>query len=259
MPSYVRGHVETGYDDVGAGPPLLVIPGGGLNSTRGFFTAQGPFDPAVEFGDAYRCITPDLRNARGGSSAGPLEVDRSWDSYTDDHLALMDHLGVERFLVIGFCIGAPLMWNLIQRAPDRIAAAVFAQPSGYNPEWPNRFYDNYIKNWVPTLLETHPGVTQEEAEAFLHDLYRRRADFVFTVSRAYVGECETPILVLPDDTPPHPFAIGMDMALLSPNSQVSLYPWAGSSTTISMAVRHVRMFLDAHQPAPIESSAQPAR
>jgi pimeloyl-ACP methyl ester carboxylesterase len=56
--------------------------------------------------------------------------DRRWDSHTGDHLGLMDHLGIDKFMVLGFCIGGPLIWNLIKRAPDRVAGAVLAQPSG---------------------------------------------------------------------------------------------------------------------------------
>ncbi len=56
----------------------------------------------------------------GGQSTGPLEIGRPWDAYTDDHLGLMDHLGIEKFMVLGFCIGGPFIWNLLRRAPDRI-------------------------------------------------------------------------------------------------------------------------------------------
>jgi pimeloyl-ACP methyl ester carboxylesterase len=129
--------VQISYSDIGAGTPLFVIQTGGLNSTRNFFVRDSPFDPTEAFSSTYRCITVDLRNARDGSSSGPVEVDRASDSYADDHLTLLDQLGIDKFLVIGFCIGAPLIWNLVKRAPDRVAAAVFAQPSGYNPEWPN--------------------------------------------------------------------------------------------------------------------------
>ena len=113
---------------------MLVIPGGGLNSTiAGLSGASSPFNPMVEFKGEYHCITQDLRNAKGGQSSGPLEADRPWDSYTDDHLALMDHLGIDKFFVHGFCIGGPLIWNLLKRAPDRVVAAVLAQPSGSRP------------------------------------------------------------------------------------------------------------------------------
>ena len=86
-----------------------------------------------EFKNEYHCITMDLRNAKGGQSSGPLEIDRPWDAYADDQLGLMDHLGIKEFMVMGFCIGGPFIWNLLKRAPERIVAAVLAQPSGFVP------------------------------------------------------------------------------------------------------------------------------
>ena len=68
-----------------------------------------------------------------GQSSGPLEIDRPWDSHTDDQLALMDHLGIDKFMVLGFCIGGPLIWNLLKRAPDRVVAGVLASPRARVP------------------------------------------------------------------------------------------------------------------------------
>ena len=107
MPFYERGNVRIFYEEVGSGIPLLIIPGGGQNSTIAWARANAPFNAAEELKGEYRCITADLRNAPSGQSTGPLEIDRPWDSYTDDHLALMDHLGAKRFVVLGFCIGGP--------------------------------------------------------------------------------------------------------------------------------------------------------
>ena len=135
MPFYERGDVRIHYAEAGAGYPLLVIPGGGLNSTIAGL-ANHPFNPMVELADEYRCISMDLRNANGGESTGPLEIDRPWDAYADDQLGLMDHLGIREFMVLGFCIGGPFIWNLLRRAPERIVAAVLAQPSGFRPEMP---------------------------------------------------------------------------------------------------------------------------
>src|SRR3954466_14971042 len=86
MSFYEKGQVRIRYEEAGAGYPLLIIAGGGLNSTISALRRGAPFDPIAEFKDEYRCIASDLRNADGGESTGPLEIDRPWDAYTDDHL-----------------------------------------------------------------------------------------------------------------------------------------------------------------------------
>jgi len=120
---YEKGKVRIRYDEAGSGFPLLLIAGGGLGS-RMAGLATSPFNPIAELKGEYRCIYSDLRNANEGESSGPLEVDRPWDAYADDHLGLMDHLGINKFMVLGFCIGGPFIWNLLKRAPERIVATV---------------------------------------------------------------------------------------------------------------------------------------
>jgi pimeloyl-ACP methyl ester carboxylesterase len=248
MPVIEKGAVRINYDETGSGFPLLIIPGGGLNSSMGYL--KSPFNPMVTFKDDYRCIAADLRNARDGKSSGPLEIDRPWDAHTDDQLAVMDHLGIDKFLVLGFCIGGPFAWNLIRRAPDRVVAAVLAQPSGHRPELPDQFYANNMKGWGPDLVARRPDITLEQVSAFLTRMYRERADFVFTVTRDFVRGCQTPVLILPDDIPPHPYATAMEAAMLAPNSEVSLYPWKEPKERIPLAIRHIHSFLRAHQQWP---------
>jgi hypothetical protein len=60
--------------------------------------------------------------------------------------------------------------------------------------------------------------------------------------------CQTPILVLPDDVPAHPYVVAMETVHLAPNAQVSLYPWKDTPDKIPLAVRHIRTFLRAHRP-----------
>ena len=135
MSFFEKGAVRIHYEEAGSGYPLLLIAGGGLNSNIAGITGDyPPFHAMKEFGNEYRCVAFDLRNAPPGQSSGPLEIDRPWDSHTDDQLALMDHLGFDKFMVMGFCIGGPLIWNLIKRAPDRVTAAVLAMPSGSRPK-----------------------------------------------------------------------------------------------------------------------------
>ena len=81
MPFYEREPVRIYYEEVGSGFPLLIIPGGGLNSTLS--SLASPFNPMDRYKDDFRCISSDLRNASLGQSSGPLEIDRPWDAYSD--------------------------------------------------------------------------------------------------------------------------------------------------------------------------------
>src|SRR5437016_12936719 len=94
MSFFERGAVRIHYEEAGSGFPLLLIAGGGLNSTiAGLRGSTHPFNAIEEFKGEYRCIASDLRNANAGQSSAPLEIDRPWDAYTDDHHGLMDHPG----------------------------------------------------------------------------------------------------------------------------------------------------------------------
>jgi pimeloyl-ACP methyl ester carboxylesterase len=234
----------------GSGFPLLLIAGGGLNSVISGL-ARGPFDPVAEFKGEYRCIATDLRNANPGPSSGPLEVDRPWDSHTEDHLGVMDHLGINKFMVMGFCIGGPLVWNLLKRAPDRVVAAVLAQPSGFRPEMPNLSYENNMTGWGPELVKRRPDITMDTVDKFLTKMYRTNPDFVWTVTRDFVRNCQTPVLILPDDIPAHPYAVAMEAAMLAPKAEVSMFPWKEPKERIPLAVRQIRSFLGAHRPASV--------
>src|SRR5947209_6289428 len=80
-------------------------------------------------------------------------------------------------------------------------------------------------------------------------MYRSNADFVFTVRRDFVKSCQTPVLILPDDVPAHPYAVALESAHLAPNTQVSIYPRKANPEQIQLALRHVRAFLKANRPA----------
>ncbi len=248
MPFYENGDVRIHYDEAGSGFPLLLIPGGGLNSNIRVWTASGPFDAMNEFKDRFRCITMDQRNATGGQSTGPLRMDNPWDGYADDQLGLMSYLGCEQFMVLGCCIGGPFLWNLIQRATQRVVAAVMCQPRGFRPENPTLFYDNNMRDWGPPLCQRNPAITIAMVDTYLNAMYTSRADFVFTVTRDFVRDCQTPVLIMPDDVPPHPYEVAMESANLAPNSEVTIFPWKDTQEHLAEAVGHVHRFLLAHEP-----------
>lgn len=247
---FEKGSTRIYYEEAGAGFPLMMLPGGGLNSTVEGLKRGNPFDAIGEFKSEYRCITADLRNAPTGQSSGPVEVNRPWDAYADDHLGLMDHLGIDKFMVMGFCIGGPFIWNLLKRAPNRIVAAVVAQPVGWRPEMRDRSYAGaFWKTWPAQITEKRRDVTLQTAEQFIVNMFETNPDFVFTVTRDFVRGCQNPVLVLPDDVPAHPYAPAMECAMLAPNAEVSMFPWKEPKERIPIAIRQMRSFLRAHRPA----------
>ena len=248
MPSYTRGDVRIHYEEVGSGFPLLVTPGGGLNSVISGWPNQ-VFNAMEVFKDDFRCITMDQRNANGGQSSGPVQVEDPWGAFADDQLGLMDHLGIQEFLFMGYCIGGPFAFKLIERAPERVAAAVFCQPVGHSSKTPDSMYDSGLESWGPPLCEHRDDVTMEIVEQYLHNLYRIQPDFMYSVSREFASECQTPILVMPDDTPSHSLEAAMALVDLAPKAEVTPYPWKEDDGTKAKTIEQVRDFLKRHIPA----------
>src|SRR5271168_4339285 len=155
---YEKGDVRIRYQEVGSGFPLLVTPGGGLNSRiAGWSTAV--FNAMELFKNDFRCITMDQRNATGGESTGPIPVDDPWGAFADDQLGLMDHLGIRQFFFMGYCIGGPFALKLLERAPERVVAAVLCQTVGHRPENPDVMYNSGKDVWAPELLARRPELT----------------------------------------------------------------------------------------------------
>jgi pimeloyl-ACP methyl ester carboxylesterase len=244
---YEKGSVRIRYREVGSGFPLLVTPGGGLNSRISNW-ATAVIDAMRELKGDFRCITMDQRNATGGESTGPIPVDDPWGAFADDQLGLMDHLGIRQFFFFGNCIGGSFALKLMERAPDRIVAAVLSQPIGHRPENPDVMYDSGRDGWAKEFRTRRPDVSMETIEKYLHALYRVRPDFVYSVSREFVRNCQTPMLVLPDDTAAHAYQTAIDVASLAPNAEITVYPWKDPPELKIRTINRVRRFLKAHLP-----------
>ena len=216
---YQKGDVRIRYEETGSGFPLLVTPGGGLNS-RVSNWPTAVINAMEAFKNDFRCITMDQRNANGGESTGPVPVDNPWDAFADDQLGLMDHLGIREFFYMGYCIGGCFAGKLMQRAPNRVVAAVFCQSVGHRPENPTVMYRHSKENWVPDFMKRRPDVSADTIEKYLHNLYAVQPDFLYSVSRDFIRNCRTPMLVLPDDVPGHPLQTSIDVASLAPNAEI---------------------------------------
>ena len=240
-----KGGAKLHYEEFGSGFPLLAIAGGGLSSVISMLNQ--PFDVIEEFRGNHRVIAIDLRNAKDGQSTGPVEGEKGWDMFTEDQLAVLDHLGVDKFAVIGFCIGGPLIWNLLKHTQGRATAAILAQPSGWRPELPTYNYDNNMKMYAPELVKRRPDIKLEQIDLLLKNMYTgSHADFAFSVTRDWVKTCQTPVLIMPDDIPAHPYAVAMEAAMLAPHSEVSMFPWKEPKERIPVGVRQIKSFLKAH-------------
>src|SRR5690242_8222798 len=177
MPFYQKGAVRIRYEEVGSGFPLLVTPGGGLNS-RVSNWPTAVFNAMEVFKGDFRCITMDQRNANGGESTGPVSVDDPWGAFAGDQLGLMDHLGIREFFYMGYCIGGCFAGKLLERAPERVVAAVFCQTVGHRPEDPEVMVRHSTDNWLPDFKKRRPEVSDDTIEKFFHSLWRAQPDFL---------------------------------------------------------------------------------
>jgi len=253
MPFYEKDDVRIRYEETGSGFPLLLVPGGGLNS-RVSNWPNAVFNAMEIFKTDFRCITMDQRNANNGESTGPVPVDNPWDAFADDQLGLMDHLGIHEFLYMGYCIGGCFAGKLMQRAPNRVVAAVFCQTVGYRPEDPPVMYRHSKENWVPDFMKRRPDVSADIIEKYLHNLYAAQPDFLYSVSRDFIRSCPTPMLVLPDDIASHPLQTSIDVALLAPNAEITVFPWKEPEELKQRTIERVRRFLRTH--VPMRAAAQ---
>jgi pimeloyl-ACP methyl ester carboxylesterase len=242
---YEKGNVRIRYAEIGTGFPLLATPGGGLNS-RIEVWSRAVINIPEEFKNDFRVITMDQRNATGGESTGPVPADDPWGAFADDQLGVMDHLGIEKFCFFGNCIGGPFAMKLMERAPQRVVAAILSQPVGHNPAIPDYMYDAG-KAWAKELRERRPDIAMDAIDKYLHDLYRARPDFVYSVPRDFAKSCQTPMLVLPDNVDAHPLVASIDVASLCPNAEITVFPWKEPPELKARTINRARSFLKRHQ------------
>jgi pimeloyl-ACP methyl ester carboxylesterase len=213
MPIFERDNIKLYYEEYGAGFPILLIAPGGMRSALSFWqgTAWNPIEQLVPH---YRVIAMDQRNA--GRSVAPIRATDSWHVYTEDHLALLDHLGVDRFHVAGMCIGGPYCLGLIQAAPQRVASAVLFQTIGLLNN--RQAFFEMFDNWADELKPGRPEVGQDAWESFKTSMYS--GDFLFNVSREFVSSCQTPLLVLLGNDLYHPEETSREIATLAPKATI---------------------------------------
>ena len=241
MPRFDNGPTSIYYEEHGRGFPLLLLAPGAMNSTVEMW-ASAAINPLALYSDDFRLIAMDQRNA--GRSTGPLDVADPWGSFASDQLALLDHLGIGAFHVMGCCIGGSFVLKLIEQAPTRVAAAVLEQPVGIVKD-NGRLFEAVWRTWGNQLAAVRADIDAETVEGFGTRMFD--GEFVLSVQRDFVRSCPTPMLVLPGVDDYHPTATGREIAALAPRGAL-LEPWRDSAEHLERAVEAIRRFLRIHTP-----------
>jgi pimeloyl-ACP methyl ester carboxylesterase len=239
VPYVVRGKTRIWYEEQGSGFPMLTLAPGGMASTVAAW-GHAALNPLAAYAGQYRMIAMDQRNA--GRSAGPLETADPWGAYAADQLAVMDHLGIGRFLVFGCCIGGPFILKLLELAPERIVAAVLEQPAGVTDD--NRVLFSDWGKWGRQVASGRDDLDSGEAAAFAARMWA--GDFVLSVTRDQVRSFTTPMLVLPGVDDHHPAELGREIAAFAPGAQL-IEPWKDPGH-LPAATESVGRFLREHTP-----------
>lgn len=244
MTQFSYADVSIRYEESGnpQGFPLLLLAPGALNSTVEAWTLA-PINPLVSYTEDFRLIAMDQRNA--GGSTGPFAIDDPWGSFVGDQLALMDHLGIDRFFALGCCIGCSYALKIAELAPERLVAAVLEQPIGLEDN--ADLWLNGRTNWAKGLVEKRSDLNAEDAEAFGVAMWER-SDFVFSVTRDFVRTVAQPLAVLPGVDKAHPHPTGIEVAELAPHAEL-IDPWRGDDEVLAAATARVLEFLREHVPA----------
>lgn len=240
MPTFEHAGATIYYEEHGQGFPLLLFAPGGMRSSIAFWQ-RAPFDPIREFSNEYRVIAFDQRNA--GRSRAPIDAQDGWHSYAADHLALLDHLGIERCFALGGCIGGAFALRLCVSAPERVAAAVLQQPIGHSPQNRELFYELF-DGWAKELAAQHPEASPAALRSFRENMYG--GEFVFSVTREAVRALETPLLVLMGNDVYHPTDTSREICLLGRRTQL-IERWK-EPDVVPETVRKLRSFFAANRP-----------
>lgn len=219
MAVYSNGETQLAYEVHGTGFPILLIAPGGLRSERSMWRGS-PLNPIAELSNYFRVVAMDQRNA--GESKGPIESGHNWNTYTEDQLSLMSHLGHEQFAVVGMCIGGPYILNLLKSAPQRIVASAVMQTIGRDNN--REEFLAMFDGWAEQLHASDPqGYPQEPLIKLRGRMFENDLTFM-AMREEEIEECIKPMLILDGADTYHPAASSQRLAELQPHAQ-RIHEW----------------------------------
>src|SRR5258705_4293460 len=127
MPTIERNGATIYYEEFGRGFPILTFAPAGLQSVIDVWgRPAAPVNPTTEFAGSFRVIAMDQRNA-GGRSRALISAQDGWQTYLADHVAVLDHLGIERCHLYGQCIGGAVDNPKLEAHAPRLASPPLRQ------------------------------------------------------------------------------------------------------------------------------------
>jgi len=159
--------INTYYEVVGSGPPLLMMAAGGFDATVEKWRSAGIWTevrPLETFTDKYTCIVYDRRE----SSLSGGKVERvTWTSYAQEAIGLLRHLDIERAFILGGCMGCSPAVAFAVAYPEATLGLVLHHPVGGVRWWLN----------ASGRFQSHIGYVRERGLASVVELAREKKAF----------------------------------------------------------------------------------
>jgi len=116
MPTIRANELEIAYDDIGTGPPLVLLHGASTTGRQTF----APLIPMLA--DSFRLVLPDARGHGRTRWDAANGFKAEW--LVDDLSALVDGLDLPTFHLMGYSMGAMTALGFAVAAPDRLRTLV---------------------------------------------------------------------------------------------------------------------------------------
>ena len=233
------GEVRFAYEDIGEGPTVLCLAPGGLSASRIDTWQRVSWNPLTALAGSYRIVAMDQRNT--GTSFAPITAADGWGSYAADQVALMDHLGIDQFAVVGMCIGGAFIMRLLADAPERVTAAVALQPIGLDDN--RETFLGLFDSWRDSIAAEHPEANAADWEGFRSGLFG--ADrLTWSVDDEFLARVTHPLLVLQGDDEYHPSSVSKQLAMQVPSATL-VERWKDPAD-MPAADAAIKAFLAAH-------------
>ncbi|MCH2669158.1 MAG: alpha/beta hydrolase [Gammaproteobacteria bacterium] len=130
MPLEIIDGIETNYETIGVGPPVLFFSPGGFDATLEKWSKLGVYERIKLLSylpKKHQCIIFDRRET--GSSGGRVEQ-ITWDHYVQQGKGLLEHLGIEKSHLLGGCMGCCPATTFAVKYPSAVISMILFWPVG---------------------------------------------------------------------------------------------------------------------------------